>query len=90
MERFFHTSKSRLFPLNFGSFTESIAGATDALSRAPKHQENCLQEKHQVPVKRRATRLRKGDDKGLTENAAVLPESIHPRQSEASLRRSVK
>jgi hypothetical protein len=50
----------------------------------------CHQEKHQVPVKRLATRLRKGDDKGLTEDAAVLPESIQPRQSETSLRRSVK
>jgi hypothetical protein len=48
------------------------------------------QEKHQVPVKRRATRLRKEDDKGLTENEAVLPESIQPRQSETSLKRSVK
>jgi hypothetical protein len=46
--------------------------------------------KHKVPVKRRATRLRKGDDKGLTENAAVLPESIQPMQSEKSLRRSGK
>jgi hypothetical protein len=46
--------------------------------------------KHQVPVKRRATRLRKGDDKGLNEDAAVLPEFIQPRQSETSFRRSVK
>jgi hypothetical protein len=32
----------------------------------------------------------KGDDKGLTEDAVVLPESMQPRQSETSLRRSVK
>jgi hypothetical protein len=50
----------------------------------------CHQEKHQVPVKRRATWLRKRDDKRLTEDAAVLPESIQPRKSETSLRRSVK
>jgi hypothetical protein len=62
----------------------------DALSRAQKNQEKSHQEKHQVPVKRRATLLRKGDDKGLTEDAAVLPESIQPRQSETSLRKSVK
>jgi hypothetical protein len=48
------------------------------------------QEKQQVPVKRRVTRLEKGDDKGLIEDAAVLPESIHQRQSKMSLRRSVK
>jgi hypothetical protein len=34
--------------------------------------------------------LEKGDDKRLTEDAVVLPESIQPRQSETSLRRSVK
>jgi hypothetical protein len=33
---------------------------------------------------------KKGNDKGLTEDDAVLPESIKPRQSETSLRRSVK
>jgi hypothetical protein len=48
------------------------------------------QEKHQVPVKRRATRLRKGDDTGLTEDAVVLPESIQPRQLETIIKRSVK
>jgi hypothetical protein len=32
----------------------------------------------------------KGDNKGLTEHAVLLPESIEPRQSETSLRRSVK
>jgi hypothetical protein len=37
-----------------------------------------------------ATRLRKGDDKGLTEYTNVLPESIQPSQSKTSLRRSVK
>jgi hypothetical protein len=52
-------------PLNFGSFTKSISGASDALSRAPENQEKGHQEKHQVPVKRRATRLKKGDDNGL-------------------------
>jgi hypothetical protein len=83
---FFHTSKSRLSPLNFGSCTESIASASDALAKAPENQENCYQENHQVPVKRRATRLRKRDDKGLTEDAAVLPESIQLRQSETSLK----
>jgi hypothetical protein len=75
-KHFFHTSKSRLSPLNLGSFTESISGASNALSRAPDEQENCHQEKHQVAVKKRKTLLRKGDDKGLTEDAAVLPESI--------------
>jgi hypothetical protein len=55
-----------------------------------KIRENANKEKHQVPVKRRATRLRKGDDKGLTEDAVVLPESLQPRQSETSFRRSVK
>jgi hypothetical protein len=69
---------------------ESISGTSDALSRAPENQEKCHLEKHQVPVKRRTTWLRKGYDKGLTEDAVVLPESIQPRQSETSLRRSVK
>jgi hypothetical protein len=63
-KRFFHTSKSRLSPLSFGSFTESISGALNALSRAPENQEKSHQEKHQVPVKRRVTQLRQGDDKG--------------------------
>jgi hypothetical protein len=43
--------------------------------RSQEHQKirkKSHQEKHQVPVERRATRLRKGDDKGLTEDAAVL------------------
>jgi hypothetical protein len=67
-----------------------MVGALDALSCAPYNQEKYRQEKHQVPVKRWATRLIKGDGKGLTEDAAVLPESIQPKQSGASLRRSVK
>jgi hypothetical protein len=52
-----------------------MAVASDALSRSPENQDKCHKEKQQVPVKRRATRLRKGDDKGLTEYADVLPES---------------
>jgi hypothetical protein len=67
-----------------------MAGASDVLSRAPECQEKCQQEKHQVPVKRRATWLIKGDHKGLTEDAAVLQEFINVRQSKTSLRRSVK
>jgi hypothetical protein len=59
-----------------------MAGASDTLSKAPENQEKYHQEKHQVPVKRQATRLTKGDDKGLTEDVVVLPESIQPRQSE--------
>jgi hypothetical protein len=35
-------------------------------------------------------RLRKGDDKRKAEDAAILPEYIQPRQSEVSLRMSVK
>jgi hypothetical protein len=31
-----------------------------------------------------------GDDKGLTDDVVVLPMSMQPRQSETSLRRSVK
>jgi hypothetical protein len=61
--------------------------------RSQEHQKirkKSHQEKHQVPVKKRATWLIKGDDKGLTEDAVLLPESIQPRQSETSLRRSVK
>jgi hypothetical protein len=38
-KRFFQTSKSRLSPLIFGSFTVSMAGASDALSGAPEIQE---------------------------------------------------
>jgi hypothetical protein len=67
-----------------------MAGASDALSIAPENQEKSHHEKHQLPVKRRATRLRKGDVKGLTEDAVVILESTHARQSETSLRRSVK
>jgi hypothetical protein len=88
---FFHKSKCCLSPLNFVIFTESMASASNALSRAPEnHQEKCHHEKEFVPNKRRAARLRKRDDKGLTEGADVLPESIQPRQSETSMRRSVK
>jgi hypothetical protein len=56
--------------------------------RSQEHQKTsgkCHQEKHQVPVKRRTTQLRKGDDKELTEDAVVLPEYIQPWQSEKSL-----
>jgi hypothetical protein len=68
-----------------------MAGASDALSKAQKIRGGeSHQEKHQVPVKRRAARLRKGDDKGLIEDAAVSPEYIQPRESETSLKRSVK
>jgi hypothetical protein len=67
-----------------------MAGASDALSQAPENQENYHQERHQVPVKRQATRLKKGDGQGLTENAVVLPKSIHPKQSQTSLIRSFK
>jgi hypothetical protein len=38
--RFIHTSKYRLSQLNFGSFTEPMAGASDALSEALENQEN--------------------------------------------------
>jgi hypothetical protein len=61
--------------------------------RSQEHQkirEIATKKKHQLPVKRRATRLRKGDDKGLTDDAPLLPESIQPRQSEMSLTRWVK
>jgi hypothetical protein len=37
-KRFFRTSKYRLSPLNFGSFTESIAGASHALLGAQENQ----------------------------------------------------
>jgi hypothetical protein len=62
--------------MNVGSFTESMASASDELLGAPEIHEKCHQEKHQILVKRRATLLMYGDDKGLTEDAAVLLESI--------------
>jgi hypothetical protein len=89
-KNFFHTSKSRLSPLNFGSFTEFIACASDALSIATENQEKPTKKNTEHRSRGGATRLRKGYDKGLTEDEVVLPESIQPRQSKTSLRRSVK
>jgi hypothetical protein len=57
--------------------------------RSQEHEK--IREKcHQVPANRGATLLRKGYDKGLTEDIAVLPESTQQRQSETSIIRSVK